>query len=344
MQAKLLADWAKIDLHGALDAYLGETWDERRLAIDGGDLLSNAFASAFAEEPMRTWNVLAGPDMAMARQLLTGVWGEVVGRNDPALMISVVAEMPATVQGTRLRQVFNRNMTPAERDRLMGELTRAGDARQFEDWIKAIGGESSDEPFSQWSESTRGAERIRKMGAWAASLARSDPATLAAEWETVPEEDRAQAARMLLARVDNRSPVLLEAIDRAIAAGQWDVLRAGAAEKLRGHPGSGSAELLEWALTLPGREEVRHIYNLAISQSLLRDPAGSRQWLESLPPGSWHREAGFVEMVLGNLWVRGDLANARRVAGNITDPRMAQEASEVIYDWQLLMRRQSIDR
>lgn len=339
-QKRLLSEWAEIDLHGAIQAYLGEAWDGRAPDSYSRNPLSSAFMKVFDQHPEQSWAVLTRDKMAL--NLLGETWLGSCVASAPALVISVLGEMSPRLQADAVSRIFDPGSElPADkREAMLAKLTASGTPAQVEKWLADVYRRTREtgDPSAlaaKWNALPVGGERTLQMAAWASSMHAADAAKFSAEWEKVPAKDRGQAARMLLAQVDNESPALTYAIDRAVETEQWDAFKDDVAGKLRGFKTDRQA-LAEWALKLPPREEIRAVYNLAISEKLLADPVGGRAWLEQLPAGDWHRESGFIEMTLGSLWARGDINAANRAIDAITDPRAREEALKCRYDWQLL--------
>lgn len=341
-QRDLLAKWAEIDLDGALEAFLGEAWDNRDPANPWNPLpLARAFSKVFAEHPMESWQSLGRDKMAF--NLLAGTWMNSVVGKEPNLVISMMSEFPRRVQEEAIaRTIGQANSFPEEkRKELLTKLATSGSQAEVERWLSQASRDAKEsrapgEISAKWSAMPEGGPRTLEMVNWAKSLHAVDVETFSNEWSKIPDEDRGQAARLLLKQVDNQSPALLTAIERAIETKQWQAFTEDdIAGKLRGFNTDRQA-LAEWALTIPQREETRSVFNLAISEKLLADPVGGRAWLEQLPAGDWHREWGFVEMTLGQIWVRGDVAAASRAINAIHDERARQEAIKVLYDWQLI--------
>ncbi len=349
-QKKLLAEWAKIDLHGALQAYLGEAWDNRNPARPmANEPLGDAFAEIFKEQPMQSWEAIRHD--GILRNRLGWIWMNRVAQTEPGLVVAMMAEFPERVQAEAVAEVFSRikSITPEKRAELLAKLTTSGTPEQVEKWLSQAYRETREtgdpaELSAKWQAMPAGGARLLQMTAWASSLRGADLANFSAEWDKIPADDRGQAARMLLTQVDNQSPALLEVIERGIEAEQWETFgKNDIAGKLRGFQ-TDRQQLAEWALTLPPREEVRSVYNLAISEKLLADPAAGREWLEQRPAGDWHRERGFIEMALGSLWVKGDIGAANRAIDAITDTRAKEEAIKCRYDWQLITSQKGVTR
>lgn len=352
-QTLLLNEWAKLDVDGAVEAYLGECWDSRVGDGDRGrDMLAEAFRAAFKEHPLEGWAALGRNKMG--RELLGGAWIGTVLQEDPALVASLVGKMPPNLQRLAVANALYMGLKPDATEAFYEKLRTSGTPEQVEGWMQQLyqmaplTGEGAAqagaaELSAAWTALPAGGERTMKMAGWASTLKGADAAALAVEWDKVPAEDRGQAARMLLSQADSDSPALLNIYDLAVKAGEWQALANGAQEKLRGFDTDRQA-LAEWALKLPPRDELRGLFNLAISEKLLNDPAAGRAWLESLPPGDWRRERGFNEMMLGNLWVKGNKDAAQQAIDSITDPRARQQAIKDRYDWQLITGQEKMIR
>ncbi|WP_193211884.1 hypothetical protein [Luteolibacter marinus] len=346
-QQKLLAEWAQVDLSGAIDAYLGEAWDGNDWQYNHRSL-GQAFLTAFSEQPLEAWKVLQSNKMAL--HLLGDAWIAGVVRTEPGLVASMLGEIPAQFHAQAVAYLTSGfPVTPeGTHEEMIAKMAASGTPRQLEGWMSMMyqNRPATGDPallHEEWNALPAGGERTRGMAAWASALREADPEAFAAEWEKLAPEDRGQASRLLLAQVNNKSPALLDVIDHAIEAEQWQALSAGVADKLRGFQTDRKA-LSEWALELPAREEVRGIFNLSISERLLEDPVSGRAWLEQLPPGDWHRECGFIEMMLGSLWVKNDRAAAQRAIDGITDQRAREEAIKARYDWQLITSQPDVIR
>jgi hypothetical protein len=348
-QSQLLAEWAKVDLDGALQAFLGEAWDGTSsdpFAYNGG--LPTAFATEFREHPESSWAALSRNKMA--RALLAGTWIENAATKDPELTLSILDEIPLNLRFDAMNRIFDREnpLSPETRAALLTKLASIGSPDEVERRLAEIYRRTpaTGDPAvlaAQWNALPTGPQRTVQMTAWANTMRGLDLEKFSSEWAKIPAADQAQAARLLLAQVDNSSPALTFAIDRAILTEQWDIFKEDIANKLRGFKTDRQA-LARWALTLPERQETRAVFNLAISEKLLENPAAGQAWLEQLPAGSWHREWGLVEMTLGRLWARGDIEGANLAIERITDPRAREEALKCRYDWQLITSQPHIVR
>ncbi len=344
-QGALLKEWAAVDLDGAIQAYMGEAWDSRYPGTVAfiSEPLRNALFNAFSERPMESWKALKRDKMTM--QLLGSTWNLAMRYKDPGMMIAMIGEMPANLQADAVENL----VVHEKHDALLDQLAKAATPEQAERWMMAayIRAPKGGDPAAlsaKWIEQAAGGERIHGMAAWASTLRRAELAAFATEWDKVPEADRGQAARLLLAPLNKDSPALLFAIDRAIEAGEWQALSQGVAEKLNEWKGMDRDGLAEWAMDLPAKPELIAIYQQAISKKLLDDPVAGRAWLEQLPEGDWHRECGFVELASRALRDHKDEAAAQRAIDAITDPEARHAAEKARYDWSLVTGQRELRR
>ncbi len=131
-QTRLLAEWAKYDIDGALQAYLGEAWDNRDPARPfANEPLGDAFATIFKEQPLETWRAINRDEML--RNRLSWIWMNNVTQKDPGLIAAMVGELPAKVQSEAIAELFSRNksLTSEKREELLQKLTSSGTPAQL---------------------------------------------------------------------------------------------------------------------------------------------------------------------------------------------------------------------
>jgi hypothetical protein len=331
-QGNLLREWAKVDLDGAIQAYLGEAWDTRypgTLAYTS-EPLRNALASAFSEQPQEAWKILSRDKMAM--QLLGAHWCMAMPAHELPFLVSVTRELPPNLQ----KEAATILMRHKQKRELLLQLARTGTPEQAERWLmdaytRASAEGSAPELLAKWRDTAPGIERTHDMMAWASRLRRTDPDELAAEWEKIPEADRAQAARLLLAPLNQGSPGLLYAIDRAVEAGQWQAFTPDLLGTLRYWEAGDANALAEWSATLPAKQELASVYQTALLKKF-GDPAQGREWIEQLPEGSWHRDQALAALARSEIEKSRDLPAANRTVETISDPDIRRAAGEALYD------------
>ena len=354
LQRKLLEEWAEVDLEGALEAALGEAWDGWENSYGptfggtSGHPFNEAFSKAFAERPLDAWKVLSSGKLGPGAQLLRRGWIYAVSKKDGPLVISMLSEMPNSLRGIAIVEAMRQipKDKPEERDAMLKKISVSGDLRQSTGWLQTAFyqfagpiGETAD-LRARWVDAPVGGDRAIAMTAWASSLRGVSREQFEAEWQNVPESARGEAVKSILSQLQGRQPILLDAIDHAIEAGQWDYLEKSVAHKIPtldpAQPGADPKSVADWALALPPRLEATDLFHRAIAGYLVADTDKGRELLESLPAGDWHRERGFIELSQTYLWRRNDPEGARRAIESITDPVARQIATTYLYDWQLL--------
>lgn len=330
LQWRLLEAWAMVDLEAALKAEMSEApWAAR-----------GAFDKAFMAQPLSSWKTLSKLGLGSMRNTVR--WTQMVALKDPDAMISVIDEMPPSLQDYAADFLFSEVETDQQADELRKKLLHPGSiADQERDlalaWRAAPLRPQDSIRMEAWLDLPAGSERLNSMTGWANGSQYSDLATLETDWAKVPASDREQAARLLLSQLSLRSEHVTFAIDRAIETGQWDTLR-----KLGGAPAysqnlmAGDPEALAtWAMQLPQRDELRAYFTDAVTPKLMADPAAGREWLESMPADSWQRDEGYAAIARASLARNRNQEEALRAIESISSPAIRQRAREELRDWQV---------
>ncbi|MCW1912071.1 hypothetical protein OJ996_00700 [Luteolibacter sp. GHJ8] len=330
LQWRLLEAWAMIDLEAALKAEMAEApWAAR-----------GAFDKAFMAQPLASWKTLSKLGLGSMRNTVR--WTQMVALKDPDAMISVIDEMPPSLQSYAADFLFSEVETDPQADALRKKLLRPGSITNQERdlalaWRAAPLRPQDSIRMEAWLDLPAGSERLNAMTGWANGSQYADLATLETDWAKVPAADREQAARLLLSQLSLGSEHVTFAIDRAIETGQWDMLR-----KLGGAPAH-SQNLMEvepetlatWAMQLPQRDELRAYFTDAVTPKLMADPAAGREWLESMPADSWQRDEGYAAIARASLARNRNQEEALRAIGSISNPAIRQRAREELRDWQV---------
>lgn len=331
-QTEMLRRWADFDLEGAVHAaaaegftMAGETSNFTRLC--------RAFQESFTAHPDEAWRILAKEPPHPGWEQLQTVWFNTLFRRD-AKLPAVFPEMSARDQQRTVITIADCIGTSESRSDAILRLatgSRITEAQLTDLLLFTQPGSAAASPA--WMSQPPGLERVAARLDWAATLGRLDPAAFSTAWESVPEADRAEVARLTLRKLSNDSPVLIPALDHLIETGQWDALRSDTISRVltvnaadTSTSGQGNSALLDWTLALPDRPEAADFLRHLISGNPLQAEGEAREWLDSLPAGSWqHDEALLIQ--IGN---NPGSPSVQSTASQISDPARRRQAQEIL--------------
>ena len=338
-QYAMLKAWAMVDLEGALAASLEEDWAKS----EHSRTFSGAFDDAFLADPLGSWKILAEFGLGTVRH--NRRWAQMVAIKNPQIVISVLGEMTPHEQGHAVDSIMEAVDSDAAADVLRKMLAASTapedmEARLAQAFLSAPVYLKERPLAESWRDLPPGAERLTLMTGWANGLSSFKPDALAADWAGVPAADRAQAARLLLGQMNSDNPGLPFAVDRVIETGQWDLLRGFVSSSTRRATitGGDPEALATWAIALPAREELRDLFQLALTPKLAADPAAARDFLDQLPPtATWQRDQGYAALAQAILQnkTNPDPTAARHAIHSITDPEVRRQAEEGLEDREL---------
>ncbi|WP_367871772.1 hypothetical protein [Luteolibacter sp. Populi] len=339
-QYAMLKAWALVDLEGAIAASIEEAWNTRE---QHGRAFRAVFDDAFLAEPLESWKILSKFGLGTGRQ--RDRWAMLVGVKNPQLVFSVLGEMTPQFQTNAIGYVMKTADTDAAADALRKMAAASAAPEDLEERLASIYRSApvnlKERPLAEsWRDLPAGADRLALMTGWANGLSSFKPDLLATDWAKVPAADRAQAARLLLGQMNSDNPGLPFAVDRIMETGQWDLLRGFFSSGTR-YPtitGGDPEALATWAIALPAREELRDLFQLALTPKLAADPAAARDFLDQLPPtATWQRDQGYAALAQAilNHKTAPDPAAARNAIQSITDPEIRRQTEEGLADWEL---------
>jgi hypothetical protein len=346
LQLELLERWAEVDLEGALQAAMGEAWDNDynpgfSVLGTAGHPLIGAFAKAFAERPLDAWKLINSGQFGVGTQILREQWVTRVAAKDGVLLISMLAEVPASLrEGAVNRAMEEAKTRPGVLQAILAKLLALPPGEESDSWLKLAAANLPDsgDPVAlreNWLNAQDGSPRTLALMSWGANLRRADEATLLKEWENVPEDRRGEAAKAILSPMDYESKALTTAIDLAMQAGEWEFLAEKAPEQLRWHaPHTDPVKLAEWAMDLPERPETVELFHRAVDRYIGEDLPRAKGWLEEMEPGDWRRERGLAEYSQQALRRHQDPEASRWALDRITDPALQQAAEGWRRDWE----------
>jgi hypothetical protein len=346
LQHRLLERWAEVDLEGALDAAMAEAWDNdynpgfEILGTSGHPLIS-AFAEVFADRPLDAWALIQSGRLGAGAAIARRQWVTAVGAREPALLASMLGELPPSLQQFAVGQAVNEAApNPATLSAVLDRIAAhpAGEASdRWLAWIaSSLPGEGDPAGLrDQALSAPDGPARAVALAKWAASLRGADDETLATEAGRLPDEAKDGAARAMMHALRPDSKSLLGAFDFAMEAGQWQLVAAEAPELLRRAPNStDAARLATWALDLPERPETVEIFHRAVDRYIGEDLGRAREWIASMDAADWHRDRALAEFSQQALRRHQDPESSRWALDLIGDPALKATAEGWRRDWE----------
>ncbi|MDB6077358.1 MAG: hypothetical protein JWO82_1105 [Akkermansiaceae bacterium] len=322
---ELLKQWADADLAAAM-----------KFAATEGQSLS-AFATAFSQHPLEAWKILSSGSLGPYAARLNRQWLEVVVTHDPKLVMSVFGELPANLRLSAMSRVFHTGNNNSMRQTVLDGIRASGDSQQVATWLQSAyrmmdAPEDREVLRAQWGTLPPGSpERTAAMAGWATLLRGMDAAGISAQFASIPESERGEAAKMLLSETARDVPALLPALDQAMAAGEWDFIDQSTSGKVynTGRP----QELADWALNLPERPETENLFSSMVSPLATMQPDDARAMLDQLPEGDWRREQGLGELSVQKLYSTSDLDAFMASTAGLTNPGVVRRLERVRYDY-----------
>ncbi|WP_367874273.1 hypothetical protein [Luteolibacter sp. Populi] len=347
IQLGLLEKWAEVDLAGALEAALGEAWDNDfnpgfEVAGTSGHTLIEAFRKAFTERPLEAWALITSGRFGVGTQILRRQWLASVAASDGGLVVSMLRDLPPSLREYAINRTMGEAKVHPERmHEIIAKLLANGPGAEPEGWLRIAAAQLPDggDPAplrEQWAALPAGAPRTLALMTWGASLRRADEATLRSEWEKIPADHRGEAAKAMFLPMNASSPGLTTAIGLAMQAGEWDFLAEDkAVDQLRFHAiNADPLRLAEWAQDLPERPEAVEFFHRAVDRYIGDDLPRAKDWLEAMEPGDWHRERGLAEYSQQALRRHQDPEASRWALDQISDPALKKTAEGWRRDWE----------
>jgi hypothetical protein len=346
LQHDLLARWAQVDLEGALAAAMAEAWDNDynpgfEILGSSGNPLITAFAQAFADRPLEAWALIQSGKFGPGAAIIRRQWVTTVGSRDPALLASMLGELPPSLQQFAVSQAVNEaSANPGTLDAVLDRLAAYPPGEATDRWLSWIAsslpGDGDPAAFRDQALSLAdGPARAVALAKWAASLRGAGDDKFAEEAGLVPDEAKEEAARAVMQALRPDSKSMLGAFDFAMDAGQWPLVAAEAPELLRRAPNStDAARLADWAMDLPERPETVEIFHRAVDRYIGEDLGRAREWIAGMDEADWHRDRALAEFSQQALRRHQDPASSRWALDQIADPSLKATAEGWRRDWE----------
>jgi hypothetical protein len=339
MQKKLLQEWAKVDLEGAMSAALEGNWDYDEGGVNS---MVPAFRDAFIKNPMEAWEVIQSGRLGLGSPLFRWQWVNAVSAENPLLVLSCFGDFSANLQKSALGPILDRHSKdPAVRDAILKLLReRPADEQTkvlaMEFYKQVVPDDAPGELVAIFNAAGTEQEKIIALQALAASLRGQDIETIKAHFGSIPVENRGDIVRQLLASSGKENTT--ELLNLAIASGDWSIFRdpmvAGVEGLVAEHARRRNPiAIAEWGLGLPDRPETQEVYRRAITGYIDRYPEEARGWIMSMPQGDWRRERALMEYSQNALWYKKNQEGADWAINQISDPKIKGTAMSWRVEW-----------
>lgn len=339
LQQKLLAQWALVDMEGAMMAALGGPWDGQYQ--EGGiDALMSSFAEAFKLDPLGAWDLIQSGKLGPGSALFREQWAKTAGEHEPLLAVSFLGSFSRKDQSQVLRYALGGPSGNKElRAQILAKLGELPpDTKDLSGLIaEAFKVSPSDGDPASYREAIANAtsEQARTMALheYLSSIRNLDATALRGEWSQLPPELQGRAAVGLFnspAGVKNAPEVL----DLIIETGQWNYLKDPTAQNnLRTYARTlDGVDLASWGMKLPDRPETIEIFRRAVDPYISRNIGEARGWIESLPQG-WHRDRALGQFSQHALYGSKDPVLSQWAVDNISDPQIKTEVTKWRGEW-----------
>lgn len=345
-QRDLLKRWAEVNLPAAIEAALGEAWDDDD-SNDFGDTgpLVAVFSEAFAKNPQQAWDIIASKQFGVASGMLRNVWINAVGRKEPLFLAARIGDLSWRDRQNALNACQMAVDSPgkaAVNETIFKILARLPDdvvtTEQLLSFASPTDGTKMD-PAAMKEEILRlgsGDERLAKVKAmlFGAALSSKSPREIASEIQAMPKEI-GQEVVWAAFQGQKTAVGVLGTMDLLIGQDAWaKVEQPETIYRLQTISRKGDAEAVaDWAITMPVRKETTELFHRSVETYLRDNMDTARDWITAIPPGVW-RDRAFAEYSQQALNGHNDPAASRWALGQIGDPEFRKTATGWRSSWE----------
>lgn len=344
-QRELLKRWAEVDLTAAIEAALGEAWDDDHGEVFGGGSgpLLNVFSEAFAKNPQEGWDMIRGRQFGVATGILRGIWMTAVGAKDPLFLASHVGELSWRDRQDALYACQNGisripgGVTGADVFKVLAGLPE--DVVTTEQLLEFAAPQRAADPASLKEEILRlgsGDGRLAKVKAMllGMALAAKSPGEIAGEIRDLPKELGQEVLWAAFKRGHNAEGVL-GVMDLLIKEDAWaKVEQRDTVRQLQRLSRDGAAAAVaDWATTLPVRKETSELFYRSVDTYLRENMDTSRTWIAGISNPGW-RDRAYAEYSQQALNAHHDPAASRWALDQIGDSTFKGQAESWRSQWE----------
>ncbi len=346
VQRELLAKWAEVDLTAAIEASLGEAWDDDPNRVFGGGTgqLFDVFGDAFAKNPKDTWELIRSKQFGVASGILRDVWLNTAGRKDPAFLAGIMGEISWRDQSEALQacRMGLAGKTKEERDAVFKRLAAYPESLvPTSELVNFAGfqGDASPEALKQEILQLVGSdERLAKVKGilLGREMNGHPPSEIAAAVQGIPDAVGQEVIwSAFKQRNDPGDGIAL--MDLLVEKNAWAKIQDRATiqrlQMMARNGEAGAATIAEWAATMPVRPETTEVFHRSVDTFVRNDTPEAREWMASLPPGVW-RDRAYAEFSQQSLNGRNDPAASQWALDQIGNPAFKNEATGWRRGWE----------
>lgn len=353
-QRRLLAEWAKTDLEGAIHAMLAESWwSGKEPSFLNGSLsgsLGGAFTEVFQERPDESWDLISSGIFGVGAALLRNTWYQAMAYDSVALA-SKFAEAPGGDREKLLRMIGDAGQsdqdTLAKVTDILMELPKGKISTR--ELMRILPGKSLEEARASFEVTSDISTREGELAAFQfaeaqfigenfeglRSYEKSQIEKYREFMEVLPRESQGRFLYGLLAGSFSIETVMgtkeraLDLLNLMVEGEHWDSLDQAQSLIILDQGMILDFETrAKWAAALPDQDEVAGVFETSVVDYLRKEEASAMEWIESLPPGRWRDEA--LAASSRQLLRRGRrIEESRQALEKIKDPTIQQAAGEL---------------
>lgn len=338
LQKRLLAEWADVDLDGALAA-------AAVLAPgDDGAFSSNfsyfdAFHGKMAKNPELFWPAIRDNRFGLATGQLRNSWMRTVAQANPQLLLSYIGELTPAAREKSLGLCLGAlGKNPELKKQMLVQFAGLPDNPDnrglWQTAGRALAGEHPEDLAAQLADSASEGERRMLLAGLANQLTKlKDSEAIRSSFELVPEAMKKDAALAILGQGSSTSATCVTA-DYFVEKQDWDALQKNVPMKIHQLSlQSGNAEALaQWGAHLPERTETENLYRCSVRGRIMQQPEQAKDWIMTLPAG-WKRDNALTEYVNNSLHFRRDEQAAAWAIERIDGAHFKETATTLQNRW-----------
>ncbi len=324
LRPKLLAEWAAIDLHAALDAALMEPDREN---------VWRAFDDLFQKSPDAFKEYMIGEQFGLKSAELRNWWIDQMTNSDPDALLAGIADFNESDRKKiveRCAATFGDD--PDRLWAMAGDFAKLPDTPEnrklWSHTAAAIAARlDADTVIAKLSAIPGAAGDVMISQAMTAMLAKTDYAGARATYASLPADLKPQIVQAALRAPGSNVQAYFAALDEVINTPQWESLQQPLAVKLHGMSPAPDQypAMLDWAAHMPERDDTMDLYRVAVRKFVTYQPDQARDWISEMP-GGWKQQNSLAAFVQAALFGRGDVRGADWALPQITDPKFRTEA------------------